>query len=148
MGGEDVDAPAGTLVFVRPGTVRSAVAGAPQTTVLVIGAPPGEAYAASGWEVWFPAYNRRDYDAAIESLQAALADRPDETRILYNLACCESLAGRTDDALEHLRRAIEIRPELAGLARKDDDFAAIRERPEFESAVAVAGQSDGHGAGA
>jgi len=41
LDGEEVDAPAGTLVFARPTSKRKASGDA---TVLVIGAAPGEAY--------------------------------------------------------------------------------------------------------
>ena len=50
--GEDVDAPAGTLVFVSdPKLTREAVATAPDTTVLVVGAARGVAFEPSDWEV-------------------------------------------------------------------------------------------------
>src|SRR3954470_18490433 len=46
--GEDVDAPAGTFVFVPdPESQRAAVAAEKGTTVLAIGAAPGEAYTVS-----------------------------------------------------------------------------------------------------
>jgi mannose-6-phosphate isomerase-like protein (cupin superfamily) len=49
--GEDVDAAAGTFVFVPdPASRRAAVAREPGTTVLAIGAPRGEAYEVSDWE--------------------------------------------------------------------------------------------------
>lgn len=49
--GETVDAPAGTLVFVRePSAERSAVARADGTVVLAVGAPVGEGFAVSPWE--------------------------------------------------------------------------------------------------
>jgi hypothetical protein len=48
--GEDHDAPAGTLVHCPPGTLRGAVAAEPRTTVLGIGAKPGEVFQPSGWE--------------------------------------------------------------------------------------------------
>ncbi|MCC6224020.1 MAG: hypothetical protein IT201_11095 [Thermoleophilia bacterium] len=51
VAGEEVDAPAGTLVYVPdPATVRSARALADGTTVLAVGAEPGAAFAVSGWE--------------------------------------------------------------------------------------------------
>jgi len=57
LDGQDIDAPAGTLVFVRePAVVRSAVANEADTAVLGIGAPPGEAYRVAPWE-------QRDIDA-------------------------------------------------------------------------------------
>jgi hypothetical protein len=51
IGGEAVDAPAGTLVFVRdPDLVRTAHAREPGTIVLAFGGAAGEAFAVSPWE--------------------------------------------------------------------------------------------------
>ena len=52
IGGEDVDAPAGTCVWVTDAAaVRTATAKADGTLVLAIGAArPGEAYTPEGWE--------------------------------------------------------------------------------------------------
>src|SRR5919107_6345622 len=48
--GREVDAPAGTLVFVAdPTAVRSAVAEAPDTAVLAVGGAPGAPYPLAGW---------------------------------------------------------------------------------------------------
>ena len=54
--GEDVDAPAGTLVFVRdPALIRSARATADGTSILAIGGRPGAPFEVSRWErAWFP----------------------------------------------------------------------------------------------
>jgi quercetin dioxygenase-like cupin family protein len=49
--GETVDAPAGTLLHVRaPGVNRKGVGEEAGTTVLAIGATPGEAFEVSPWE--------------------------------------------------------------------------------------------------
>jgi hypothetical protein len=51
LDGEKVDAPAGTFVYVRdPRAVRGAVAQEPGTTVIAVGATPGEPFAVSPWE--------------------------------------------------------------------------------------------------
>ena len=58
--GESVEAPAGTFVYVPdPASIRSAVAREPGTTVLCLGAAPGEAYSVSSWE--------QEYDPASAS---------------------------------------------------------------------------------
>ena len=50
-GNEEIDAPAGTLVFVRdPAVARSAIAREAGTTVLAVGAAPGRAFSVSPWE--------------------------------------------------------------------------------------------------
>jgi len=51
VGDETVDAPAGTLVFVRdPELLRTAVAREPGTVVLAFGGAVGEAFTVSPWE--------------------------------------------------------------------------------------------------
>jgi hypothetical protein len=51
IGGEQVDAPAGTLVFVRdPWLLRSARATEDGTAILAVGARPGVAYSVARWE--------------------------------------------------------------------------------------------------
>jgi hypothetical protein len=53
--GTVIDAPAGTLVFVRdPWLVRSARATADQTSILMVGGPVGVPYEVSRWEAALP----------------------------------------------------------------------------------------------
>ena len=132
---ETLDAPAGTVVFVHdPKVKRHALAAEPDTAVLAIGGPRGGAYEPSPWEDYFAAERHRatgDYDAYAAELADALERRPDHPATLYNLACGEALASRPDEALEHLRRAVELRPGLAELAQEDEDFASLRGRPDW-----------------
>ena len=138
--GERVEAPAGSLVFVRdPATKRGAVATEVGTTVLAIGATPGEAYRVMPPEGQkaMEAYNKGDFEKAIELLGQVLAREPNDVLSLYNSACFEARLGRTDDALEHLRRAIEVgeRERVLKYARGDEDFDSIREDPRFKQLV-------------
>ena len=137
--GEEVDASAGTMVFVGdPDTQRAAFAREDGTTVLVVGAPAGEPYTLGRWESmagFFDFYNRGDYEGGIAFLEECLRRDPGYAGVLYNLACCESLAGRADDAVEHLREALEAEPGLRESARDDDDFAPLRDDPRFEELV-------------
>jgi uncharacterized Ntn-hydrolase superfamily protein len=71
-------------------------------------------------------YDRKDYEAAVAAALRAL-ERGEEPMVLYNLACYESLAGRSDDALAHLRRSIELDPSYRALADADGDFEPIRD---------------------
>jgi mannose-6-phosphate isomerase-like protein (cupin superfamily) len=136
--GDTVDASEGTFVFVPPETNRTAFAQEAGTTVLAIGSNVGQPYEPRGWEVWaefHPAYEAGDYAAVIdrarEPLEASGYPLP-----LYNLACCEALAGRKDDAIAHLRVAFEGRPNLRDLAKEDTDLDALREEPAFRELVA------------
>ena len=136
--GDSVDAPQGTLVFVRPEGNRTAFAEEAETTVLAIGSTVGKAYEAGGWEVWAPfhsAYEAGEYAAVVERAREAL-EATDYASPLYNLACCEALAGMKEDAIGHLRIALERRPSMRELAREDSDFDSIRDEPGFRDLVA------------
>jgi len=136
VGGEEIDAPTGTLVFVRdPEAKRKAVAKEAGTTVLTVGAKPGEAFEVSSWEAsaeMFPLYEAGDYESAAAILREAL-EHGEDYGLLYNLACVESLLGRRDDAVEHLRRSIELDPRSAEAAKSDPDLDAIRDDQRLAS---------------
>ena len=55
-----------------------------------------------------------DYDAALTSYRLALRDKPDDSRVLQNMAIAYSRTGRQDDAIRSYRRALEVDPLLAG----------------------------------
>ena len=55
--------------------------------------------------------------------------------LVYNLACSESLSGRTADAIDHLRRAGGASEKLRADARKDADFDPIRDEPSFKALI-------------
>jgi hypothetical protein len=139
LDGETRDARAGTFVHVPPGVKRTAFARTAGTTVLSIGAGPADQpYRPNGWELFaplYPLFDSGEYELGADRAQALLVGDPPYSGVYYNTACFESLAGRIDDALGHLRRAIELLPALAELARDDDDFDALRGSPTFAEIV-------------
>jgi tetratricopeptide (TPR) repeat protein len=139
VAGDEIDAPAGTIVFVRePSTQRGAVAKEAGTTVLAVGGKRGEAFQISAWEVAWPwtsrgiaLFNAKKYAEAAEVFEEGVAVAPDHSGLHYNLACARSLNGEPDAAFEHLQIAIDGYPGFAELARKDSDFDPIRDDPKF-----------------
>ena len=125
----------GQLVFLRdPSLRRGAVALTDDTLVLALGGRPGEPHRVSSWEAMFaavPAMREERWDEAIRIHEEALAELPDDPRLLYNLACMEARGGRRLDALLHLKRAVELDPKWAEYAAADSDFASIRAEPGF-----------------
>ena len=130
---ETLDAPAGTVVFIRnPEVRRHARAEEPDTSVLAIGGPRDAAYTTSAWEHAFAAEKHRasgDYEAMVATIAAGLDENPGNGSLLYDLGCAEALAGRHEDALAHVARALEIKPEWADHARKDPDLEEVRKLP-------------------
>jgi Flp pilus assembly protein TadD len=55
-----------------------------------------------------------DYDAALTSYRLALRDTPDDPQVLQNMAIAYSKTGRLDDAIRAYRRALDLKPQLAG----------------------------------
>jgi hypothetical protein len=134
--GADHEARAGTFVFIPdPASRRSAVALEDGTSALAIGGRAGEPYEVSPWEPSFAAQGLAaagDPEAAADLMASEAAARPDKPGILYNAACFEALAGRGDEALAHLRAAVELDPEtVRGWAQDDSDLESLRDDPRF-----------------
>ena len=144
--GDRVDAPAGALVRAAPRTTRSATAVEDATTVLAVEGTPGRPYAARGWELWAPLaplYAAGKYPEVADRLAAVVATSPQYPMLFFNLACCESLSGRTADALDHLRRAVELSEDFRRAARHDPDLEAIRGDPEFDRLLSARREASG-----
>jgi hypothetical protein len=138
VGEDEVDAPEGTLVFIGdPAVRRGAVAREAGTTVLVMGAAVGQAFQPSPWEAWLGATRHMDNgepEKGIEVFEETLERYPGNPNVLYNLACFEALAGRKEQALDHLAQAVEQDARMREWAQTDSDFDAIRDDPQFPTA--------------
>jgi quercetin dioxygenase-like cupin family protein len=146
LGDDEVDAPAGTLVFAQPGTKRGAIAVEDGTAVLGVGAKPGVVFEPSPWEDVFAASSYADMgqvEKARTLIEGTVEARPDDWQSHYNFACFEALHGDPEAAIAELRRAHELEPtRVAELAVDDSDFDSIREDARFS---AIAGQADAAG---
>jgi tetratricopeptide (TPR) repeat protein len=136
--GDRVDAPAGTLVSAPPRTKRTAFAKQAATTIIAVEGTPGQAYDARGWELWAPLaplYYAGRYAEVADRLDALVAVSPQYPLLFFNLSCCESILGRTSDALDHLRQAIAGSPEFRASAQTDSDLDPIRNEPAFQKLI-------------
>jgi quercetin dioxygenase-like cupin family protein len=133
--GEEVDAPAGTLVYLDDvAQKRHAVANEAGTTVLAVGGMPG-VHEPSAWEYFFPALpllRDGDYDAARRVLEKGMKEK-DAPVMHYQLACVEALAGNRERALDELAIAVEGSDRYRKHAQTDEDLASIRDDPRFPS---------------
>jgi len=149
LDGDEHDAPAGTLVHCPPGTLRSAFAAEPGTTVLGIGAKAGEVFQPSGWEwvfVGVSLLDQGDEEGARRELQAGIEAYPEAWQGYFNLACIEARLGNADAALDQLEQAAQRdREAVAKFAPQDEDFAALKNDPRF---LAVTGETGPAGSGA
>src|SRR5262245_8023889 len=86
-----------------------------------------------------------DYDAALTSYRLALRDKPDDFRVLENMAIAFSKTGRQDEAIRAYTRALELSPTLSGahyglaflLLKKGDSNRAVGHLEAFLAAPPV-----------
>lgn len=69
---------------------------------------------------------------AIDALERAGREHPEDALLHYNLACYWSLAGNASKALDELAVALDQEPRLRSLIADEADFDQLRGNPEFE----------------
>jgi tetratricopeptide (TPR) repeat protein len=117
---------------------RTAFAEEPETTLIALGGTPGKPNQPDGWEIWAPLnplYEAGRYAEAADRGRQLVEAHPQYAGLFYNLACCESLAGRTADAVEDLGRAIDRSERFRSYAQGDSDFDPIRDEPAFQALI-------------
>lgn len=137
---EEIDAPAGTAVFLpRPEVRRRGVALEDGTVVLAVGGWPNQPYHSLPWEpIYLAAESMRqgDWATAAETLEGEAGEHLDTAILQFRLACCHARLGEHDLAFEELRRAIEINPEMRNRARGEEHLSSLR---TLEAWTAVVG---------
>jgi hypothetical protein len=79
------------------------------------------------------AYRAKDHAAFLTHMRVVHARDPDAPRAIYNLASAEALGGSPDAAVARLRQLAELG--LAFAIARDDDFAGLRGRADFQAVV-------------
>jgi serine/threonine protein kinase/Tfp pilus assembly protein PilF len=74
-----------------------------------------------------------DHKRGFEWARRALEIDPEETSILYNVACVYSLLGRTEEAIGCLEKVMEHGTFYKNWAAKDSDLDSIRTDPRFQA---------------
>ena len=133
--GDEHELGPGQLVFVRdPSLKRGGVALTADAAVLAVGGKPGQPHEISAWEYVFiasPHVQAGRWDEAERLMQEGLDEKPGDPALLYNFACLEARAGKTEAALDHLIAAAGADERFREAAQTDEDFASIRDDPRF-----------------
>jgi tetratricopeptide (TPR) repeat protein len=78
---------------------------------------------------------------AVDALERASRQEPENALIHYNLACYWSLAANAGKALEELATALRLRPEMRRMIADEADFDFLRGDSAFERLVRGAAPS-------
>lgn len=106
-----------------------------RTLPLVDGAPLSAAER-EAYQAAMKMYDQKQYAPAAEAI-AKLAKAPrNDGGVYYNLACCQALAGKADEAMKSLTEAAERGWRNSGQTESDADLVSLRERPEFKALIA------------
>jgi hypothetical protein len=125
VGGEEIDAPPGTLVLVRPGTHREAVASEPGTLVLAVGGPPTFEPAGSEWLELARPHFESDPERAAALLERGIEEIPESAAIPFGRALLAATHDRGEEAMEQLRIAIERDGRLRAEADREPLLVAL-----------------------
>ena len=82
-------------------------------------------------------YEKKNFTKALDNAEKALDSDPTYDMAWYNKACYLSLMNQIPDALESLKRSIEIDVKNARKAVKDKDFMNVRTEEGFKGIIEV-----------
>ncbi len=88
------------------------------------------------------ALNIGDFTQARAFFEKALRLRPDEPHLLYSLAATHAQTGAHDQALDYLKRSIQMQPRLRSQAYNDSDFSGLRDNKHFLELIGLASPFD------
>ncbi|MGH9463190.1 MAG: DUF1028 domain-containing protein [Vicinamibacteria bacterium] len=85
------------------------------------------------WNVGWTLFTQKRYQEALPPMERTAALAPENGEVLYDLAVIRLAAGNVQDALQALEKAVALNPKLKNQAMEDEDLAALRGNPAFES---------------
>ncbi|MCI0524005.1 MAG: tetratricopeptide repeat protein [Acidobacteria bacterium] len=88
------------------------------------------------------ALNIGDFTQARAFFERALRLRPDEPHLLYSLAATHAQTGAHEQALDYLKRSIQMQPRLRSQAYNDSDFSGLRDNKQFLELIGLASPFD------
>ena len=87
------------------------------------------------WNEAWRLFTENKYMEALPHMECAARLTPEYAEVLYDLACIRLAAGKKDEALNALQKALKLNPKLGKMAREDKDLSALKGDPEFEKLI-------------
>ena len=87
------------------------------------------------WNTGWTLFTQKRYPEALPPMERTAALAPENGEVLYDLAVIRLAAGKEDEALQALEKAVTLNPKLKKQAMEDEDLAALRGNATFEFLV-------------
>jgi len=84
------------------------------------------------------AHDQKDYEQGLRLMEQARAAAPEDSGVLYDLACFHALLGQRDQAVDVLRRAVASGYYCPNHIQQDADMESVRSDPRFDAIVRIA----------
>jgi tetratricopeptide (TPR) repeat protein len=88
------------------------------------------------------ALNIGDFTQARSFFEKALRLHPDAPHLLYSLAATHAQTGAHEEALNYLKRSIQIQPRFRAQAYNDADFSELRDNRQFLELIGLTSPFD------
>lgn len=88
------------------------------------------------------ALNIGDFSQARAFFEKALRLHPDAPHLLYSLAVTHARTGSHEEALNYLKRSIQIQPRFRAQAYNDADFSGLRDNRQFLELIGLTSPFD------
>jgi tetratricopeptide (TPR) repeat protein len=82
-------------------------------------------------------HNKANYDAAISYFLQSLEKHPDADYIYYSVAASQAMKGDLAQAIESLRKAVDLNEDSRIYAKNDADFSALQSKKEFAELIGI-----------
>jgi uncharacterized Ntn-hydrolase superfamily protein len=87
------------------------------------------------WNVGWTLFTQKRYQEALPPMERTATLAPENGEVLYDLAVIRLAAGKVQDALQALEKAVTLNPKLKKQAMEDEDLAPLRGNQVFESLI-------------
>jgi uncharacterized Ntn-hydrolase superfamily protein len=89
------------------------------------------------WNEAWTLFTQKRYTEALPHMEHAVSLAPDNAEVLYDLAVIRLSAGKENEALSALEKALTLNPKLKKQASEDSDLSRLKGNPKFENLIKI-----------